>query len=113
FLASAQRWLEGPNPRRVGPNGQAHLFYDPAQLPLAKERRAAHKGICAGPGALRGCLQIDPAIDFDAVAEMFFPAPRRGLLDFWKHLLHERLAAEAGIDRHDEEHIDLPQVGLG
>src|ERR1041385_1806959 len=87
--------------RGRGADGVAHFLDGAAELSLVEERRAADKRICAGPGALDGGVIVDAAVHFDAVAEISLATPGGGLLDFWNDLVDERLAAQAGIDRHD------------
>jgi len=55
-----------------------------------------------------------PAVDLQpdraAVAGQQFPRPAQ----FRQHQIQERLAAETGLDRHQQQHVDLrQQVGIG
>src|SRR6187402_1286290 len=92
---------------RIGADGVAHLLDRPAKLPLSKERGAADKGIRPCSGALNRSLLVDPAIDFNSVAEISLAAPVRSLLDLGQHLVDERLSSKTGIHRHDQQKVDL------
>ena len=61
-------------------------------------------------GALGGGVKINAAVHFDAVLQSFLPPPLAGLLDFRQRLGDERLPAKAGIDGHDQQHVELLEV---
>ena len=73
---------------------------------MFEEAGAADEGVGATAGAFGGGFVGDAAVDFDVEVEAAASAPGGGLLDFWECFVDEGLAAEAWIDRHDEEEVD-------
>ena len=65
-----------------------------------------------GAGALGGGLEVNAAVHPDVIAEPLFTPPGGGLLHLGQGLVNERLAPEPGVDRHDQEEVNLLQVGL-
>src|SRR6185503_4325306 len=46
------------------------------------------------------------------IIQVFFFSPGVRLLNFWNHLLNERLSTKTGIYCHDEQEIDFIQKGF-
>ena len=90
----------------------AHFPDGAFELALAEEGGAANEGVGAGASAFNSSVEVDAAINFNVIAETFFPSPDAGLLDFGQHLRNERLPAKAGIHGHDEQLIDLSEKRL-
>ena len=84
-----------------------------AEVGLAEEGGAGDEGICAGGEALGGGLRVDAAVDLDFEAEFFLFSPLGGGLDFWEGFGDEGLSAESGVNGHDEEEVDVLEVGAG
>ncbi len=57
--------------------------------------------------------EINAAIHFDVNVEVAAGDFVAEGGDFWEHVVHEGLAAEAGLDRHDEDHVAAIEEGEG
>ena len=77
-----------------------------------EERGAGHEGIGTGGAAFGGGGEIDPAIHFEAEGERAGAAPRVELDELGQQIATEGLAAEARLDGHDEDEIDVSEEGL-
>jgi len=75
----------------------------------AEDGGAGYQGIGAAGYGEGGGFGVDAAVNFDAEAQAVIGAEAGGGFDFRKDLGHEFLAAEAGLDGHEEEEIDLAQ----
>jgi hypothetical protein len=75
-----------------------------------EHRRAGHQHVRAGGGDRADVVELDPAVDLDVdrgAAGVVEHAPQRG--DLVEHRRDERLAAEAGVDAHQQHHVDVGQ----
>lgn len=79
---------------------------------LPEESGAADERVGASEGAFRGGFERDAAIHAHVTLEAELFAPLAGLLDFGDGFVDERLTAEARIDRHDEEGVDVAEEGF-
>ena len=79
---------------------------------MIKDGATRHKRVGARLGHLDDRLGVDPAVDFDTEVEVLM-AGRLGrpgdLLDGYRH---EMLPAEAGMNRHHQQQVDLRQPGF-
>jgi len=78
-----------------------------------EEGGAGDQGIGARGGAAGGGGAVDAAIDLDAVAEVVVEAVLVGLVDLAENFLAEGLAAEARLDGHAKEQVDMREEGEG
>ena len=72
----------------------------------------ADKGVRAGAGAFGGGLEIDAAVHCDAIRKLSFAPPGLGLLDFRQRFVDELLSAEARIDGHHQQQVNLVEIWL-
>jgi len=72
-----------------------------------EEGRAGDECIRAGLTADGAGGEIDATVDFEAEREVALAAPGVDLLELGHHVGAERLAAETGLDGHDEDKVDL------
>ena len=72
-----------------------------------EEGSAGHEGVSAGGVAVGTGGEVDPAVHFEAKGERAFAAPGGELRQLGQHVAAEGLAAEAGLDGHDEDEVDL------
>src|SRR6266566_2553760 len=79
---------------------------------MVKKPRAADECISPRISAIANGLEIYAAINANPVLEPSPAPPRAGLLNFGQRLVNELLAAKTGIDRHDEQLINLFQIWL-
>src|SRR5450830_1573117 len=85
----------------------AHGVDDGLVVGLAEDGGTGHEGVGAGFGGGCDVVDFDAAVDFqhDVAAGVVDPAAHRGNL--LQCLGNERLAAEARIDGHDQDDVDL------
>ena len=96
--------------RVVGIDNLTHFFDGGAHVVLAEQGRAGDKRVGTGTGALGDSLVIDTAVHLDAIGKLSFTPPYLGLLDFGQAFVDERLAAEARIDSHHKQQINLVEI---
>src|SRR4249919_2722252 len=73
----------------------------------AEDRAAGDEGVAAGIGRGANVVGLDAAVDLEPdVAPARLDAPAH-LLDLLQRRRDEALAAEAGVDAHDEDEVDL------
>ena len=74
---------------------------------LAENRRAGDEGVGPGFGRRRDVVDLDAAVHFeqDLASRLVDALAHCG--DFLQRLRNERLAAKAGIDRHDQDQVEL------
>ena len=97
----------------VGVDDLAHFFYGGAHVVPVKQGRAGNKRVGAGAGAFGGGLVIDAAVHLDAIRQFSFAPPSLGLLDFRQAFVDEFLSAEAGIDGHHQQQVNLFEIAAG
>ena len=66
---------------------------------------ARHHDIGTSLSAESGGLHIDPSIHLDQETKSQLRADPIGIADLAEHVVHEGLAAESRLDRHDQENI--------
>src|SRR6187401_507778 len=76
------------------------------RVAMAEDRLSGHDDARAGPNDVGNVAGVDATVDFDRRL-------RAGRAEHLAHPAHlvqavrnERLAAEAGVDRHDEDEVD-------
>src|SRR6476646_3758102 len=62
--------------------------------------------------AIADRLEIHTAIDADVIGQILLFPPMPCLLDLRQRLVNERLTTKPRIYRHDQQRIDLLQIGL-
>jgi phosphoribosylaminoimidazole-succinocarboxamide synthase len=72
-----------------------------------KDRRTGHQGIGTSGNDLSSIVGLDPAINFQADVAAGFVDDLAGLAQLVERGGDELLAAETGVDRHDEHQVDL------
>jgi hypothetical protein len=74
---------------------------------LAEDGAAGHEGVGAGIGHAADVVDLDAAVDLqpDVAAAGVDELARR--LDLAQRRVDEALAAEAGVDAHDQDQVDL------
>ena len=98
--------------RVVGIDDFPHFGDGGFQVALAEQARAGHKRVRAGARAFGGGLEIDAAVHADAIRQVSLAPPRLGLLDFRQGFVDEFLSAEAGIDGHHQQQVNLFEMRL-
>src|SRR5699024_1234559 len=68
---------------------------------------AGDEHVRAGLGAALDGLAADAAVDLDVHLEVRLADRGAGAADLREHRLQEALPAEAGLDRHDQQHVEL------
>jgi hypothetical protein len=105
-----------PAARNSPPAAGAKARQSPRRTPPcpARRRRTCRRRRCRPPWSGRGRpSQVDAAVDLDPQIEPRAPVRQRSSCAILgKHVVAERLAAEAGLDRHDEHEVDLPEERL-
>src|SRR5206468_3816388 len=82
------------------------------EVALMEQGRAANESVGSGMGAFAGSLEVNSTIHSDMVMELALAAPGAGLLDLGQGLVNEFLPTEAGVNRHDQQLINLVEVRL-
>ena len=75
----------------------------------AVDRGARDEEVCARVDGVGDCGFVDAAIHFDIAGDMVLFHHSLEAADFGEHGRDELLAAEAGVDGHDEDHISVLQ----
>jgi hypothetical protein len=78
----------------------------------AEDRRAGHEHVGAGLGALLDGLLVHAAVDLEPDRGTVLGHQGAGPPQFRQHDVEEVLAAEPGLHRHQQQHVDLGQQVL-
>ena len=81
------------------------------RLGRAVHRRAGHQGVRTGGHDRRGRLGVDPAVHLQAAGGVIPLNEGAHLADGVQLVLQKGLAAEAGLHRHHQHHVQPLQVG--
>ena len=79
----------------------------------AEDGAAGHEHVGAGLGRDRRGPLVDASVDLDGDVEALVVDHLACPADLRHHLVHERLAAEAGVHGHEQQQVDLVEVRLG
>ena len=77
---------------------------------MLKDRGAGDDDFRPGAAGFPDGALVEAAVDFDVVLEIIFLAGCDGLADLGHHVGHEFLAAETGLDGHDEQTVERREV---
>ena len=89
-----------------------HLAHRRAHAALMKKCRSADESVCPGMSAFSNRFEIDAPVHTNPILQVAFATPCVRLLYFRQGLVNELLPAESGIYRHDQQLIDLIEIGL-
>ena len=78
---------------------------------VPEDRGACDKDVGACLEGQVDVVEFDAAVDLEVCREAFFRDIGAGGADLVEGLGHHLLAAESGLNRHDQEHIHLVHVG--
>jgi hypothetical protein len=98
-------------PRRARRRGSAqrgaHRVDHGLVVGLAEDRAAGHEGVGAGVGHAADVVDLDAAVDLEPDVAPAGVDELARLLDLAQRAVDEALAAEAGVDAHDQHQVDL------
>ena len=77
-----------------------------------KQGGSADEGIRAGMSAIGCCFKVHAAVHADVIMQMPVIAPLPRLLYFRQGLIDKRLSAESRVNGHNQERVNLLQIGL-
>ena len=77
----------------------------------AEDRGSRDEYVCAGFQRKVDIVELDAAVDLDVCGQALLSDKCAGFSHFVKGLGHHFLAAEAGLDGHDQKHVNLVHVG--
>src|SRR5699024_3193679 len=83
-----------------------HAADDPGVVRLAENGGTGDEGVGSGCRSSSDVVRIDAAVDLQPDVASAGIDQRTRLGDLAQRLINEGLAAETGVDRHDQHHVD-------